>query len=311
MKIFFSFFFLKDMFKIQWDKVRPIVVVIFRMFIDVFNIAEHVVIFYIAKHDILTETDRKTFFFILFAIRGAAALDGCICHPGARVVYNIFIEVAEYVSYMTVLPRTTSLVVSASVFFGIIIKLNLITLILVIKDPCDSKREIILHAWFTLLRVFVYCILYASHLLIVFLEPVSQFKGELYGFLMILGTSFGSITSNKFFSILVKMIVNRKTSSTKERKPMQNKILIIWEMIIFFISIVIYLTMMIVGLVYTITAFKTKIVLNKYDYVVYIVFTVWYSLVFLIVMITVVVLTVLRFRGVKVITLKKIKKWVS
>lgn len=304
-RICFTNSLIRDFNGMQFDKIRPIIIGILHILTDLLNVAEHLVIYFIVKQDNLSDAIRQRFFFILFAVRGATIFDDCFYHPSAKVAYSILVETAEYVCYMNILPRTRSLVTVASIMFGIIIVSNSINFILVIKDPRDTKFEFILHLCFVPLRLIAYGLLYLIHVLTLFLDTSSKFRADLYEILMILATSFGAMIANKLFFILVKQLSIQKEQSETKGKLQRHWLTILWELILFTIIIVTYLTIMIVGLVYTSGAFYNTTSLITYDYVIYVIFTIFYGLGLLALLLTVIILTVLHFCGSKVISLEK------
>ena len=87
------------------------------VFIDILNLAEQFGIYFISQEDSLDQSIQQRFFFILFAIGGATLIRPMFLWSKLKVIFSIGIEIGEFVAYLTVLPRSTNLIIVATIFF--------------------------------------------------------------------------------------------------------------------------------------------------------------------------------------------------
>ena len=109
-----------------------------------------------------------------------------------KVIFSILIEIGELISYLVLLPRTTNLIVVASVFFGIEVLLHFVELYgtksnLAEITAGDCARD---YCCFSV-RVLIYGLIYSSPILFLFLDPDSSFRNTFYENLLILNVFFG------------------------------------------------------------------------------------------------------------------------
>jgi len=162
------------------------------IFIDIFNLAEQFGIYFITNDSSLDQTVQQNFFFILFGIGGATLIRPMCLWSKLKVIFSILIETGELIAYLTVLPRTTDLIIVASVFFGLEIILHLITLYATKSNLDEITPSICLRDYGCFpIRVLFYGLIYSSPIVFLFLSSDSQFRQTYYEILLVLNVFFG------------------------------------------------------------------------------------------------------------------------
>ena len=171
---------------------REVIAGIAIILIDVFNLAEQFGIYFISKDSLLDESAQQRFFFILFGVGGATLIRPMCLWSKLKVVFSILIEIGELVSYLVLLPRTTNLIVVASIFFSVEVLLHFVELYGTKSNldeitPGDCARD---YCCFPV-RLLLYGLIYSSPILFLFLDPDSSFRNTFYENLLILNVFFG------------------------------------------------------------------------------------------------------------------------
>lgn len=291
----------------DWSNIHPKIIGVLHILIDIFNLAEHLGLYFIARFDHINEGTQQRFFFIMFAIRGASSFEDCCCHPVAKIICSIIIEIGEYMCYMTILPRTHSLIVVATFFLISLMILYLTNMILVVKNPFESKLMVTVNVSLTPLRILFYALLYELHVLTLFLEESSPFRGTVYEILMILNAFFGIITVYKFIEIIARIYTVKHDAKKNEEITTERMISLSWQIFVFFFNIFIGIVMMIIGLIYTYQALRNESALKAYDYTVYIILTVWYGTLLTLLVVLMIVALPLYLCGKLAVPIEKIK----
>lgn len=280
-----------------------------RILIDIFNLAEQLGVYLVTKQDDIDEANQQRFFFIMFAIGGASSFEGCCCHPVMKVIFGLLIEVAEYICYMTLLPRSSNLVIVATVFFALEIVMHLINTVFVLKDGFESLSVIGIDICLTPFRLLIYGILYEIQLLCVFLDKSSPFRGDLFEIILLVNLFFGIITAQKLIGIPLRMYSAEK-SGDKDSLT-EDAVYIVWQLVLFVLNLILTVVMMIIGVIYTSQGLRNSSELKSYDYVVYIVLTVWYATGLASIALPLLFCIPLCFCGVCVVSLEKLKRSVK
>ena len=255
---------------------RSCAIAILHILIDILNLSEQLAIYFIVKQDDLNEETQQKFFFILFAVGGASSFESCLCHPVGKVIINLLIEVGEYVCYMTILPRTNSLLVAASIFFAFHMILYLINLILVAKEPMQSCGQTAVEIFFTPLRIIVYSVLYELQVLFLFMEKNSLFRADLYEILQIINVFFGIITVQKLMTAVMRLKWPSKSSDGENL--IGDVVHMVWHILIVVLNSLVGLVVLIIGMIYSSQALSSRQTLTAYDFAVHIIVIVWYGL---------------------------------
>lgn len=209
---------------------------------EILNLAEQFAIYFIAKDAALDEEGQQLFFFILFGVGGATLISPMFLWSKLKVVFDILIETGEFVAYLILLPRTTNLVVVASVFYGIEIVLLLIHLYATKSDLDDinSKTFIVAYCCFPA-RICSYGFLYIGSILFIFLDPSSQFRDTYYECLVIPSVFFGGIS--------IDYTISRYMDPKDESDSIEETVYKVWEsikgVILAILGIVTFLTTLI------------------------------------------------------------------
>lgn len=273
----------------SWQTAHPVILGILHIVLDLLNLGEHLGIFLVAKQEDHHEEKLQRFFVIMFSIRGVSAFEGCLVHSVPKAIFNILIEIGEYILYMVLLPRTDKMISVATTFFVVLVIFYIFNLILVVKDPLEHKVVIGLDICLTPIRVILYVILYEVHVLCLFLENTSPFRTDLFESLMILNAFFGVISIYKLITVVVKTYATKFHAYKPQATITRTKLPSVWHIILFFVNMVLGTSMMIIGLIYTTQAFVHGTHLKIYDFVVYIIITVWYGATLLILVILLIV----------------------
>lgn len=259
----------------------PTILGIIRILIDVLNIGEQFGIYFIIKQDDANEEQQQRLFFIILGIGALISLEGFCCHPIAKTIFHMVIEIGEYICYMFVFPRTYTLVLVASIFFGVQMILYILSIILTAKKPSEGKLMMGIDIILTPVRFIVYCILIEIHFLCLFLNKTSSFRGDLYEILFIANASFTLVTAPKLISLPVKLYKHKHGSSKDSKSYNDDAIYLVWQMIIFVLSIITTAAMMIIGLIYTSLELRNKVDWKTYETIAHVILTAWYSLILL------------------------------
>lgn len=234
--------------------------------IDIFNLAEQLGVYFIAKQDDLDETKQQLFFFILFGVGGASVFKPLFTHPIVMALFSIGIEVGELVSYLLLLSNTTSLLVVAILFFCLEVILHILALygeLGLEKDYCEdlAKNLCTLPA-----RIFVYGLLFETPILFLFLDPTSSFRGTFYEILLVFATFFGVA--------MIEVLGKRCCGAAAEE---ERTIHTAWQGFLSLLNSILGLIITITAVVYASQAVQHKDQLKTYDFVIYIMVLVSYG----------------------------------
>ena len=233
--------------------------------IDIFNLAEQLGVYFIAKQDDLNESKQQLFFFILFGVGGASVFKPLFAHPIAMTLFSIGIEVGELVSYLLLLSNTTSLLVVAIVFFCLEVILHILALygeLGVEKDYCEdfAKNLCTLPA-----RILVYGLLFETPILFLFLDPTSSFRGTFYEILLVFATFFGAA--------MIEVLGRRCCGVAEEERTIHTA----WQGFLSLLNSILGLIITVTAVVYASEAVQHKDQLKTYDFVIYIIVLVSYG----------------------------------
>ncbi|CAF1370949.1 unnamed protein product, partial [Adineta steineri] len=220
-------------------KTRHIILNIIDIIIDIFNLAEQLGIYFIVKQNDLDETAQQRFFFILFGVGAASLFKPLFVHPSVKTAFGLCIDIAELVSYLTLLTNTTSLLIVAILFFILeaILRFNLA--------------------------------MFETQILFLFVDPTSPFRDTFYEILMVLSTFFGVITVEKLSAHLCHM--------NNDEDEDEDKIYSIWEGFIAILTITESFILIITAVVYAVQLVQNRSQLKTYDFVIYIIILVYYG----------------------------------
>ena len=238
---------------------------IMEILIDIFNLAEQLGVYFIAKQNDLDESKQQLFFFILFGVGGASVFKPLFTHPIAIALFSIGIEVGELVSYLMLLINTTSLLVVAILFFCLEVILHIFSLYGQLcheKEYCEdfAKDLCTLPA-----RVLIYGLLFETPILFLFLDPTSSFRDTFYEVLLIFSTFFGAA--------LVEVLARRCCGRAEKESSIHSA----WQGFLSLLNAIVGPIITITAVVYAIQAIQHKDHLKTYDFVIYIIILISYG----------------------------------
>jgi hypothetical protein len=149
--------------------------------VDIFNLAEQFGIYFITNDDSLDQTSQQRLFSILFCVDGATLIRPMCLWSKLKVIFSILIETGELIACLTLLPRTTNLIVVASVFLAIEVILHLIELYGTESNLNEITSGECLRDYCCFpIRILMYGLIYSSPIVFLFLDPSSQFRNTLH-----------------------------------------------------------------------------------------------------------------------------------
>lgn len=234
--------------------------------IDVFNLAEQFGIYFISKEESLDESAQQQFFFILFGVGGAMLFRPMLLWSKLQTIFSVLVETGEFICYLVILPRTTSLIVVATIFYVVEVVLHSFLLWGSKSNHDEISTEICLRDYCCFpLRVLMYGLIYSSNILFLFLDPNSQLRDVYYEVLLILNVFFGISYIDLSFSPMCK----------EESQPaVDETIYRIWQYTTIIIYNILALIIMITTLVFAGQAIRKHATgeetLKQYDFGVYI-----------------------------------------
>jgi hypothetical protein len=170
---------------------KDIIAGIALILIDVLNLAEQFGIYFISKADSLDDSTQQRFFFILFGIGGATLILPMFLWSKLKIIFSALIEIGELIAYLVLLPRTTNLIVVATILFALEIILHLFTLYAVKSDLEEINFGGCTRDYGCCpFRILMYGLIYSSPILFLFLDPDSKFRDTFYENLLILNVFF-------------------------------------------------------------------------------------------------------------------------
>jgi hypothetical protein len=238
------------------------------VFIDIFNLAEQFGIYFISQEDSLDQSIQQRFFFILFGIGGATLIRPMFLWSKLKIIFSIGIEIGEFVAYLAVLPRSTNLIVVATIFFVCEVILHLIYLYGVKSDLKEIGGSECLRDYCCFpVKVLIYGLIYSSPILFLFLDPNSNFRATYYENLLILNVFFGVAYIDMAFEPLCV--------EKEEKEPSVDKTIFrVWQVIIIICYNILNIIIMITTMVFAGQAIRKNAtgeqVLPQYDFGVYI-----------------------------------------
>ncbi|CAF3370567.1 unnamed protein product [Rotaria sp. Silwood2] len=239
--------------------------------IDIFNLAEQLGVYFIAKQNDLDENEQQRFFFILFGVGEASVFKPLLVHPILIVIFSISIEVGELVSYLTLLSNTTSLLVVVILFFSFEVIFHLINLIGICGDDHnhDHCQNFAISCCTLPVRVFLYGLLFETQILFLFLDAQSSFRDTFYEVLIIFNTFFGLSAIDK---------VARYCCPVGQKEDEGENILhTVWETSLSLLSIIEGPILLITAVIYASQSLQNKDQLKTYDVVIYIIILISYG----------------------------------
>ncbi|CAF1069559.1 unnamed protein product [Rotaria sordida] len=238
--------------------------------IDIFNLAEQIGVYFIIKHDDLDEDTQQRFFFILFGVGGASVFKPLLVHPVLMVLFSISIEIGELVSYLKLLPNTTSLLVVIILFFCFEVIFHLISLIGIWDNDDQNRCRNFAKGCCSLpARILSYGLLFETQILFLFLDSRSSFRDTFYEVLMILGTFFGLSAIDK--------AAKRCCACFQDKDEEENTLYSAWEVFLSLLSAIESPIILIAAVVYASQALQNKDQLKTYDFVIYIIILIFYG----------------------------------
>ncbi|UJR16741.1 hypothetical protein I4U23_003641 [Adineta vaga] len=248
---------------IQKEK-RLLVANILGIFIDIFNLAEQLGIYFIAKDNDLEETAQQRFFFILFGVGGASTIEPLFLHPVAKIIFSICVESGELIAYLLLLKNTTNLLIVAILFFVLEVILHLICIFC--EWNCGEKySRKCPSVWCAFpLRIMLYGALFETQILFLFLDATSPFRGTFYEILMILGTFCG-------IPMVEKVVDKGCHFGDDDADDDGDKIYSVWVVVLMIISGILVLIVTITAVVYCAQLLPNRSEYKTYDFVIYII----------------------------------------
>ena len=243
--------------------------------IDVFNLAEQFGIYFIAKEASLDESAQQRFFFVLLGIGGALTIRPMLLSSKLKIIFSVLIEIGELICYLILLPRTTNLIIVASVFFVIEVLLHVITFFIMRWnfDEIECKTCVWEYLFFPV-RALAYGFLYSSPILFLFLDPNSKFRDTFYEVLLILNVFLGAGYIEQNFA--------PRNAFESEYDDDDEMIYRIWQCITVVIYNILALIILVTTMVFAGQAINKHAtgehILNQYDFGVYIYCLVNYGL---------------------------------
>lgn len=163
---------------------------VLQIILDLTNLAEQLVVYFILKDLNPTELEERKFFFIILGIGFGSCLVSGITKPFLATVLSILIEIGELLAYIFVLPRSITMIVVVSVLSGVEIFLHVImttidrcteveTTEVASKNSTESCLSITYHLIFYVIYNFL-------SLLYLFLTKDSLFRETFYEILILL-----------------------------------------------------------------------------------------------------------------------------
>ena len=260
-------FIVDKVFKMIDKEKRMIIAGVMYILIDVFNLAEQIAVYFITKQSDLSDTDEQRFFFILFAVGGALAFKPLFLHPFLKTLFSICIEIGELVSYLTLLSRTTSLLVVTILFFSLQIIFYLISLVDPPDDEKDYCKDFVTHCCSLPSRIIAYGVIFETQILFLFLDPDSPFRGTYYEVLMIFVTFFGLSTVER---------IGVRWSNNDESED-ENFIYKIFQSFLALLNAIEAPIILITALVFASQSLEDREQLKTYDFVIYIIVIIAYG----------------------------------
>ena len=253
---------------------REVIAGIALVLIDIFNLAEQFGIYFISKDSLLDESAQQRFFFILFGVGGGTLIRPMCLWSKLKVIFSILIEIGELISYLVLLPRTTNLIVVATVFFCIEVVLHLVELYGT-KSNLDEIKAVDCARDYCCfpVRVLFYGLIYSSPILFLFLDPDSNFRNTFYENLLIL---------NVFFGVTYIDLILAPMCALESEPSIDEVIYRVWQAATQIIYNILATTIMITTMVFAGQAIRKhatgEAVLQQYDFGVYIYCLVNYGL---------------------------------
>ncbi|CAF0942047.1 unnamed protein product [Adineta steineri] len=247
---------------------RLIIANIFCVFIDIFNLAEQLGIYFIAKDNDLDESSQQRFFFILFGVGGASLFKSLLCHPVARIIFSMCIETGELVSYLTLLPNSTNLMIVAILFFVLEIIFHMLSIICICGISENNVEECGKNCCLLPLRIFLYGTLFETQIFFLFLDANSPFRDTFYEVLMVLAT---------FFGLPMVDIATEKACHIEDKDEEKTKVLEVWEGFLRILGAIIDPILIITAVVYCSLQLQNRDGLKTYDFVIYIITIISYG----------------------------------
>ena len=167
--------------------------------VDSINLVEQLAVYFIVKQLTQNEFEQRNFSFIILAVGLISCVLSEITNLFVSTAVSVAIETAELLTYIFVLPRSTTLIVVVSVLSGVEIIIHIIAAmiehcseetekitVVALKRRRDSCFSIISHMG-------LYLIYNLPSLLYLFLNQDSLFRETFYEILILLDASISSV----------------------------------------------------------------------------------------------------------------------
>ncbi|CAF3448763.1 unnamed protein product [Rotaria socialis] len=256
--------------KMDYLKSKKNIADIMKILIDIFNLAELIGVYFIAREGDIDENEQQRFFFILFSVGGALVFKSLFVHPILTFLFSMIVESVELILYLTILSTTTSLLVVVIFFFLLEIMFHLISLIC-LKDNGDKDRFTnCAEDCCTLpVRIVSYGLLFETQIFFLFLDTSSPFRGTYYEMLMILSTCFGLSA--------IKEVARRCCSTDENDDEDDIDLEVIWQGILRLFIVIEAPIVMLTGVVYASQSLTDRSSLKTYDFAIYIITLITYG----------------------------------
>ncbi|CAF1527784.1 unnamed protein product [Adineta ricciae] len=249
---------------------RLIIVGILRIFIDIFNIAEQLGIYFIAKDNDLDETAQQRFFFILFGVGGVSLFKPLFYHPVLQTIFSICIEAGELACYLTVLTNTKNLLIVAILFFSLEVLFHAICIACLCSCDENHSKQCLKGCCTLPLRIILYGTLFETQIFFLFLDASSPFRDTFYEVLMILATFFGLPMVEKGANKACRM----EEESSEEN---DEKIFAAWEGLLTILGTLIGPIITVTAVIYCAQMLPNRSQYKTYDFAIYIITIISYG----------------------------------
>jgi hypothetical protein len=211
------------------------------IFIQVFNLAEQIGIYWAQQQLNFDDADSRRFFFILFGITGLNMLKAFFNTERYQAVVSLLIEVGELISYLTLLGTTAAIIGVSVVFFVLELACHVVHIYFL--DESEEKKIWGKIADFVQILI-VTGMLGIGPILTIFLDSDSLFRQPIYEMPFIFVLFFCSVM---FENMNVRRMLSKAVESDESRSdlaaaavanPLQDKhvIEVVWMVVILLLS---------------------------------------------------------------------------
>ena len=240
--------------------------------IDICNLIEQIVIYFIVKAESVDDkNEQRLFFFLILTIGLLSNVPSVSSHIYFQAIGSMTVEFGELMAYLFLLEHSINVFLVAFLSFIFEFLCHSMQIYLEYNSVKSKERRFVFgqttcgRVKYVVLRCVSYCVFDATSILFLFLKKESRFHYHFYEILILLTFYFPSIALGP----AVESISKYKHQYDQGQVP-QVTILLIWSLICATTYFIMYsVPLSITGIFFAIQELREIVTASGYDYVVY------------------------------------------